>query len=107
VRRRERVAARIITPLRETATLAILGPGDTFGELALLGAELRRATVTALKPGETRSLHAIDFAAPRRRHSEATEVLLALLARTMVGLSEQVVDALYLAADRRRATPGR
>ena len=43
-----RFAIRIMTPLGDTATLAIRGPGATFGEMALLIDEAKRtATVAA------------------------------------------------------------
>jgi hypothetical protein len=44
-----RFAVRITTPLAETATLAVRGPGEAFGELALVSADepLRSATVQA------------------------------------------------------------
>ena len=58
-----RFAVRVATPLGDTAILAVLGPGDMFGELSLLGdADARRsATVAALEAGETRSVHRLDF----------------------------------------------
>ena len=45
-----RFAARRSTPAGDTVTFSILGPGDTFGELALLGSQSRRtSTVVALR----------------------------------------------------------
>ena len=37
-----RLAVRRSTSRGDTVTFAILGPGDTFGEVAMLGAEPRR-----------------------------------------------------------------
>jgi CRP-like cAMP-binding protein len=99
---RGRFAVRIVTPLGDTATLAVLSPGQTFGEVALLTEEDRRtATVLALEPGETRSLHQVDFAALRRRYPQALDVLVRALAARIDALSAQLVDALYVPADRR------
>jgi len=99
---RGRFAVRIVTPLGDTATLALLSPGQTFGEVALLTEEGRRtATVLALEPGETRSLHQVDFAALQRRHPQALDVLVRALATRLDALSAQLVDALYVPADRR------
>jgi CRP-like cAMP-binding protein len=95
-------AIRIVTPLGDVATLAVLFPGDTFGEVALLLAERRRtATVEALEAGETRAVHHADFAALRRRHPEVDVVLAGVLAAKVEQLSRQVVEALYVPADGR------
>lgn len=51
-----RFAVRVRTPVGDTAILTVLGPGELFGEVALLGPEQRRtATVEALEAAETRS----------------------------------------------------
>jgi CRP-like cAMP-binding protein len=56
-----RFAVRVSTELGETATLAVLGRGDFFGELALLGEHPRTATVAALEAAETMALHRESF----------------------------------------------
>ena len=59
---RGRFAVRIMTPLGDTATVAIRGPGGTFGEMALLVDEAKRtATVGALEDAETYSVYRADF----------------------------------------------
>jgi CRP-like cAMP-binding protein len=99
---RGRFAVRIVTPLGDTATLAVLGPGELFGELALVaGDPVRSATVAALEPAETRAIHRIDFDALRRRHPETAEVVITILAGQVRRLSEHLVEALYVPADRR------
>ena len=77
-----RFGVSITTPLAETALLAVRGPGDAFGELALVsgGETLRSATVSALEPGETRSVFRDDFARLRREHPDVDAVLTAILA---------------------------
>jgi CRP/FNR family cyclic AMP-dependent transcriptional regulator len=97
-----RFAVRIITPLGETATLGVRGPGDAFGELALVsGEEVRSATVSALEPAETRSVLRDDFARLRREHPSVDAVLVAILADRVRRLSEQVTEAYYLSAETR------
>jgi CRP-like cAMP-binding protein len=57
-----RFAVRIQTPLGDTVMLSLLGPGEAFGEIALLdGVGPRSATVVALEKAETRAIHKIDF----------------------------------------------
>ncbi len=98
-----RFAVRISTPLGDTAILTVLGPGDMFGELALLGGEdpRRSATVSALESGETLSVHRIDFDALRKRHPETAEVLIAILAGQVRRLSGHLVEALFVPAEKR------
>jgi CRP/FNR family cyclic AMP-dependent transcriptional regulator len=97
-----RFAARITTPLGETAMLDVLGPGETFGELALLSPGARRsATVEALDEGETLSVYRDDFAALQAEHQGVKDVLLRLLAEQLARASERIVEAHYTDADTR------
>ncbi len=97
-----RFAVRVATPLGDTAILAILGPGDMFGELSLLGEDARRtATVAALEAGETRSVHRMDFERLRSTHPETAAVLIAILAGQVRRLSRHLLEALYVPADKR------
>src|ERR1051325_1464087 len=70
-----RFAVRIVTQYADEAILTVLGPGEFFGELALLtpGAP-RSATISALEPATTLALHADDFRRLRREHPEVIEV---------------------------------
>ena len=97
-----RFSVRIATPLGDSATLSVRGPGDAFGELALLGAEpIRSATVSALEAGETHSIYRGDFERLRREHPSVNDVLAGILADRLRRLSDQLVEAYYVPADRR------
>jgi CRP/FNR family cyclic AMP-dependent transcriptional regulator len=98
-----RFAVRVATPLGDTAILAILGPGDMFGELSLLGdPDARRsATVAALEPAETRSVHRLDFDRLRTTHPKSAEVIISILAGQVRRLSRHLLEALYVPADKR------
>ena len=98
-----RFAVRVSTPLGDTAILSILGPGDMFGELSLLGdADARRsATVAALEAGETRSVHRLDFERLRSTHPETVAVLISILSGQVRRLSRHLLEALYVPADKR------
>ena len=97
-----RFAVRVTTPLGDTAILSVLGPGEVFGELALLQAEApRSATVAALEAAETRSLHRLDFDALRRGDAQLERVLVDALAARVRRLSDLLVEALYVPADTR------
>jgi CRP-like cAMP-binding protein len=97
-----RFAVRIVTPLGDTAILAVLGPGELFGELALVSDDAQRsATVVALEPAETLSVHRVDFDGLRARHPATADVVVSVLAGQVKRLSEHLVEALYVPADRR------
>jgi CRP/FNR family cyclic AMP-dependent transcriptional regulator len=99
---RGRFAARVTTPQGDSVLLEVLGPGQSFGELALLlpGAQ-RTATVSALEDGETHSVFRDDFAVLQRSHPGVKDVLLRLLAEQLRRASDRIVEAHYVDADTR------
>ncbi len=99
---RGRFAVRITTSLGESALLDVLGPGDAFGELALLLPDARRsATMEALEEGETRSVFRDDFARLQVEHPGVKDVLLRLLAQQLARASDRLVEAHYTDAESR------
>jgi CRP/FNR family transcriptional regulator, cyclic AMP receptor protein len=80
----------------DEAVLAIVGPGDLFGEMALLDGGPRSATVVALEPVETATLTRGDFLALLRRSPAAVNGLLAALARVIRQTDEDVGDLMFL-----------
>ena len=97
-----RFAVRITTPLGDSALLDVLGPGDVFGELALLLPDARRsASVEALEPGETFSVFRDDFVRLQSEHPGVKDVLLRLLAEQLARASDRIVEAHYVDAETR------
>jgi CRP/FNR family cyclic AMP-dependent transcriptional regulator len=96
-----RFAVRVTTPLGETATLAIRGPGEAFGELALVSDLPRSATVAALEPAETHSLYRREFDELRREHPYVNRMLVAILAAAVRRMDELIVEAFYVGAEKR------
>ena len=97
-----RFAVRIQTAVGDIAILAILGPGEIVGELALVGEESRRAaTVESLEAGETRSIHRPDFDRLRATHPSVSDVVTAILAERLRRVNQRLLEALYVPADRR------
>ncbi|MGH7536871.1 MAG: Crp/Fnr family transcriptional regulator, partial [Gemmatimonadales bacterium] len=99
---RGRVAVRVGTPLGDVATLTIVGPGDFFGELALLsGHDRRTASGVALEAVETRMLTRDAFAELCHSHPAAVNVITGVLTTRVERLTGQLLEALYLPADKR------
>jgi CRP/FNR family transcriptional regulator, cyclic AMP receptor protein len=99
---RGRFAARVATPQGDSVLLEVLGPGQAFGELALLLPDAgRSATVSALEDAETRSIFRDDFAFLQKTHPGVKDVLLRLLAEQLRRASDRIVEAHYVDADTR------
>ena len=73
---------------RDNKRMATLGPGDFFGELALLDRGLRNATVTALTAMEIVVLPQWDFEQALDEAPRMTRKLLAGMARRLRHLDE-------------------
>jgi len=96
------LAVRVVTPVGSVATLQLVGPGGSFGELALLrSGHVRSATVEAVSPSETYALSARDLDDLRAHHPEIDRVMMELLADRVAELTDRLVEALYTPAPRR------
>jgi CRP-like cAMP-binding protein len=97
-----RFVVRVLTPIGEPATLAVVGPGDTFGEMALIGENARRsATVEALEEAETLSVHQLDFARIRDEHPSVNDQVIRFLVGEIRVMNERLLEAYYVSAERR------
>jgi CRP/FNR family transcriptional regulator, cyclic AMP receptor protein len=96
-----RFAVRRTTPLGEDSLLTIRGPGDFFGELALVSDASRSATVQALEQAETLAVYHADFDDLRRRHPRVDQVLVLMLARELRRMDELLSESYYVSAERR------
>ncbi len=84
------------TPDGQEALLAIFGPGDFFGELALLDASPRSATVEALEPTETMTLHREEFIRYIKNNPLFALHVLHTLAQHIRRLNNQISDIFFL-----------
>jgi CRP/FNR family transcriptional regulator, cyclic AMP receptor protein len=96
-----RFAIQVMTPLGDTTTIAVRGPGESFGEMALVGGVRRSATVAALEESETFSIYQPDFDRLRREHHAVGDVLVRFLVNEVRMLNERVLEALYVPVERR------
>lgn len=84
------------TPEGQDIVLAILGPGDFFGEMALLDDSPRSATAVALEPAETWTLHRDEFISYLVQQPEFSLHVLKTLARHIRRLNMQLADIFFL-----------
>jgi CRP/FNR family transcriptional regulator, cyclic AMP receptor protein len=99
---RGRFASKVTTQFGDMVTVAVQGPGEAFGELALVEAGANRSTsVIALEPGETWAVGREDFTRIRRQYPAVNEVLVRLMAQRLRRQSELLVEALFVPAETR------
>src|SRR2546421_5319122 len=97
-----RFAIRIMTSLGDTATIAVRGPGDSFGEMALVSDAARRsATVAALEEAETFAIYRDAFERVRTRYPGVNQVLIRFLVNEVGVQNERLLEALYVPVERR------
>jgi CRP-like cAMP-binding protein len=80
----------------DDVVFSILGPGEVFGEVALLGATPRTATVSAIEDCRLLVIDRRDFTSFLRTNPEVSAKLLAVLAIRLKRVSEFVEDTLFL-----------
>lgn len=96
-----RASVRVTMPGGEFVVVELLGPGDAFGELALVGPQSRRATVVALERCETLLLGRDEFERLRTAYPGVDRFLIDLLARRVDRLNTYLLEALFVPAERR------
>jgi CRP-like cAMP-binding protein len=97
-----RVVARRASEAGDVHAYAVLGPGQAFGELAMIRRDGRRtATIEAIEPTVTMTLGYADFERLCAEHPEVNRLLLRLLAARVARLTDALMEALHEPADLR------
>ena len=97
-----RIVARRASRGGDVHAYAVMGPGQTFGEIALIRRERRRtATIEALEPTVTLSLAYREFEQLSAAHPEVNQLLLRLLAARVTRLTDALMESLHEPADHR------
>ena len=96
------VSVRVTLRGGEFVVLAIFGPGDVFGEIALVGSpHARGGTVVALERCETLSLGRDEFDRLRASYPGVDRFLVELLSARVERLNNYLLEALYVPAEKR------
>lgn len=97
-----RVVAQRSSEQGDRLAYSVMGPGQAFGELAMIVRGGRRtATVEAVEPTVTLALRFVDFERLCARHPEVSRLLVRLLAARVNRLSEALMEALHTPAELR------
>lgn len=80
----------------QEALVALIRPGEFFGELALFDQALRSANAVALEETRAALLARDDFLTFLESHPQAVRLVLEALARTIRRLSDRVEDLIFL-----------
>ncbi|HEX6817775.1 MAG TPA: Crp/Fnr family transcriptional regulator [Ktedonobacterales bacterium] len=80
----------------QEVTLAVLAPGDHFGELALLDGHPRSASAITLEPVEVYALRRSDFINTVMRHPRIAVEVMTVLSRRLRDTDRMVEDLLFL-----------
>lgn len=96
------LSVRVSLASGESGLVNVLGPGDYFGELALLRSQhSRTATITALEAAETLVVTASAFRRVCDARPGVERALTTMLADRIDELSERLLEMMYVGLDRR------
>ena len=94
--RQGKVKISLTSPDGQEVSLALLGPGEYFGELALLDGQPRSADAAALEAVDTYWLRRDDFISAVMHHPLIAVQVMNVLARRLRQTDEMVQDLLFL-----------
>jgi CRP/FNR family cyclic AMP-dependent transcriptional regulator len=95
------VAVRVTTPMGDVALVRVLGPGQIFGELALVDPAPRVGTVVSLDASETLAIHNTILEALRRSQPNVDELLMHSIVAELRRVSAQLVEVMYVPVEKR------
>jgi CRP-like cAMP-binding protein len=98
---RGRAAVRLVTHLGDVHIIRVVPRGGWFGELALITGSPRNATVFALEPLETLSLHRSYLDEVRSRFPAFDQVFTSSLTNEVRRLSSALLEALFIPVEQR------
>ena len=98
---RGRAAVRLVTQLGDVHIVRVVPRGGWFGELALITGSPRNATVAALEPLETLSLHRSHLDDVRARFPAFDQVFTSSLTNEVRRLSSALLEALFVPVEQR------
>jgi CRP/FNR family transcriptional regulator, cyclic AMP receptor protein len=97
------VKLSVVSEVGKEAVVAILGPGDFFGEGCLAGQSVRMGTVTAITPSTVLVIEKSEmFKVLHEQHTLSDRFITFMLARN-IRIEEDLVDQLFNSSEKRLA----
>lgn len=98
-----KVKITVVSETGKEAVIAILGPGDFFGEGCLAAQQLRMASATAMSAGSIMRMEKEMVVSLLRREPAFAELLLAYMLTRTIRIEEDLVDQLFNSSEKRLA----
>ncbi len=90
------VKISLVSPDGRENDIALLSPGDCFGEMSVLNGGIRSATAVAVEATETMTITREDFVSFINEHSRVALEIIALLVRRLRAMDETIGDMVFL-----------
>ena len=90
------VKISIVSPDGRESDIALIQPGDCFGEMSVLDGGMRSATAVAVEPTQTMSLSRDDFLAFLDEHPKVSGQIITLLVKRLRATDTMVGDMVFL-----------
>ena len=94
--REGKVRIYVTSPEGQEVALAVFGPNDSFGEMALLDGQARSASAIALDSVDTYTLQRSDFVNVVTRHPRIAVQVMSVLSRRLRQTDTMIEDLLFL-----------
>jgi CRP/FNR family transcriptional regulator, cyclic AMP receptor protein len=98
-----RVKLSVLSATGKQAVVAMLGPGDFFGEGCLAGQPQRMSTATAMGPATVLRIQKRDIVRMLHDHAEFADRFLAHMLARNIRIEEDLVDQLFNSSEKRLA----
>jgi CRP-like cAMP-binding protein len=98
-----KIKITVVSETGKEAVIAILGPGDFFGEGCLAAQQLRMASATAMSVGSIMRMEKATVVEVLRREPAFAELLLAYMLTRTIRIEEDLVDQLFNSSEKRLA----
>jgi CRP/FNR family transcriptional regulator, cyclic AMP receptor protein len=94
------VKLSVVSPAGREAIVAMLGPGDFFGEGGLAGQSVRKATATALTPTTALVIGKTEMMRVLRAEHELSERFIGYMLSRNIRIEEDLLDQLFDSTER-------